>query len=76
MSVFVSFFAIYSSGNPYLKICDLMQFLFSDAPMKKKIFFKKISVRGGTALFGHPEQNIHFCFNKKIFLQGRKLFLK
>ena len=25
-----------SSGNPYLKICDLMQYFFADAPMKKK----------------------------------------
>ena len=25
-----------SSGNPYLKICDLMQYFFADTPMKKK----------------------------------------
>ena len=25
-----------SSGNPYLKICDLIQYSFADAPMKNK----------------------------------------
>ena len=25
-----------SSGNPYLKICDITQYFFADAPMKKK----------------------------------------
>ena len=24
-----------SPGNPYLKICDLTQYFFADAPMKK-----------------------------------------
>ena len=31
-----------SSGNPYLKICDLKQYFFADAPMK--FFFRKFSV--------------------------------
>ena len=45
-----------------------MQYFFADAPMKKKKFLK-ISVRGGTALFGHQVQNNFFALIKKIFLQ-------
>ena len=44
-----------------------MQYFFEDTPMKKK--FKKFSVRGDTALFGHQVQNIFFALIKKIFLQ-------
>ena len=56
-----------SSGNPYLKVCDLMQYFFANAQMKKKV--KKISVRGGTALFGHKVQNNFFALIKKNLLQ-------
>ena len=42
-----------------------MQYFFADAPMKKKL--DKCSVRGGTALFGHQEQNNFFALIKKIF---------
>ena len=41
MSVSISFFCHLlkkSSSNPYLKICDHMQYFFADAPMKKKNF--------------------------------------
>ena len=56
-----------SSGNPYLKICDLIQYLFCGCPYEN--LKKKISVRGGTGLFGHQVQNIYFfALIKKIFL--------
>ena len=41
-----------SSGNPYLKICDLMQYFFADAPMKKKI--SKILCTRGYSTFWKP----------------------
>ena len=53
-----------SAGNPYLKICDLMQYFFVDAPMKKN---RKFFVRGGTTLFGHQIQNNLFAISKKSF---------
>ena len=56
-----------SSGNPYLKICDLTQYFFADTPMKKKI--KNLVLPPLTALLGHPVQNNFFASIKKIFLQ-------
>ena len=42
-----------SSGNPYLKLCDLTRYFFADAPVKKKN-----SLHPLTALLEHPyEQN-------------------
>ena len=42
-----------------------MQYFFVYTPMKKT----KISLQGGTALFGHQIQNNFFALIKKIFLQ-------
>ena len=46
------------------KFSDLTQYIFADAPMKKKIVLPPL-----TALLGHPLQNIFFALIIKIFLQ-------
>ena len=56
-----------SSGNPYLKICDLTQYFFMDLNMKKKL--KSLVLPPLTALLGNSALNIFFALIKKIFLQ-------
>ena len=45
-----------SSGNPYLKKCDLTQYFFVDEKLKKKNL-KNLVLPPLTVLLGHPAQN-------------------
>ena len=52
-----------SSGNTYLKICDLLHYFFADAPMRKRNL--KNLVYDGVQHFLDTKYKIFFCFNQK-----------
>ena len=60
-------FGSLSACLSYLKMCDLTQYFFADAPIKKNN--QKFSLPPLIALLGHPVPNIFFDFIKIIFLQ-------